>query len=569
MNALHSRIPTEDLRAPQSLISIVLCWLRNSVNDILLRPLAATVFAAIYVWLLFPIARFYWFVPAGLRFAALALLPRRYWLWILGGEFYARIFVAVVAWNQGNSLMDLLWCVAGPAALAIIFFAPLASVPGSMLMRWRSSSGAMANMLSTPGGMGWMLFACLICAAGETIANLLIVYVINIENPGMGIVRFTLGKLTGDYMGVIALAPALFAILLARDSSRAYANWRKETLLLLAFAAAYVVVMRTEVDDAVYDYMRILILIPTFVFAIRHGWRAAALALALSSWLVTLLPALHAPDPYRNLFTQMLLALFGSVSLLLGAALDSQRASRNSLAAQNNQLAHANRDLDRLGIDLRDAAQRNLRLEEEQRRRMAAELHDELGQNLTAVHTRIKLAADWLNAAQLGDVTTSIYEILATMRRSVHGLMDSLRPPALDEFGLVRALREGPLRDLVEQAGLRYVFALNGEPALIAALGEDTQIAVWRIVQEGATNAVRHAQGTHFDARLRIGIRGKILLLVINLRDDGVGITTTPDARRGYGLQGMRDRALALDGKIHIASNGDGTRLHVLLRQTL
>ncbi len=222
------------------------------------------------------------------------------------------------------------------------------------------------------------------------------------------------------------------------------------------------------------------------------------------------------------------------------------------------------------GAELRDAAQRNLRLEEEQRRRIATEIHDELGQNLTAVHTRVKLAADRLNAAQLGDVTTSIYEILATMRGSVRGLMDSLRPPVLDEFGLVRALREGPLRDLAERAGLRYEFDLRGDPALIAALDEATQIAIWRIVQEAATNTVRHAHATCFRARLRVGVRNANALAILDLRDDGIGIAdATAASRGGHGLQGMRDRALALNGVMRVAGNPKGTQLRVLLRQAL
>ena len=257
-------------------------------------------------------------------------------------------------------------------------------------------------------------------------------------------------------------------------------------------------------------------------------------------------------------------------ALLLGAALDALRASGAVLAAQNLDLELANRDLDRLGTELRDAAQRNLRMEKIQRHRLAAEIHDELGQNLTAVHTRIRLAADRLDAAQLGDVSSSIIDILGTMRRSVHGLMDTLRPPALDEFGLLRALAEGPLRDMVEQAGMRYTFASAGEPSLVDALREDTQIAIWRIVQESTTNSVRHARARRFDARLRIGIRGPSVWAILDLRDDGIGVDADRDhSNRNEGLQGLRDRVLALDGATRLTSSADGTRLHVLLRQAI
>lgn len=131
-------------------------------------------------------------------------------------------------------------------------------------------------------------------------------------------------------------------------------------------------------------------------------------------------------DRYRNRFTQLLLALFGSVALLLGAAMHSQRTSQAALQRQNADLAHANNDLDRLGIKLRDAARRNLLLEKEQARRLKAEIHDEPGQNLMAMHARLKLAENLLDAAQRSDVTGSIVDILGRMRRLVHRLMDSL-----------------------------------------------------------------------------------------------------------------------------------------------
>ena len=131
-------------------------------------------------------------------------------------------------------------------------------------------------------------------------------------------------------------------------------------------------------------------------------------------------------DPYRNRFTQLLHALFGSVALLLGEAMHSQRTSQTALQRQNADLAHANNDIDRLGIELREAARSNLLLEKEHARRLKAEIHDEPGQNLTAMHARLKLAENLLDAAQRSDGTASIVDILGTMRRSLHGLMDSL-----------------------------------------------------------------------------------------------------------------------------------------------
>ena len=543
-------------------------WLRTHLPSAMLRPLAMLAFALVYWLLLTKIARFYWFVPCGLRVACLALLPLRWWPWIMGGEFLARAGYAMFPLPPTvHSPGDFLWRLSGKDALALTFLAPLLALPGSWyLRRWIPDLA----QLRQPRVMGLVLLACLVSAAGDTLGNILDVVFITPEFLPMGAARFIAGKITGDYIGVIAVAPAVFALWLPAERARRWREAWLDAALLIAFGIVYAALMRLESNVAIYEYSRALVLIPVFLIAFRHGWRGGAIALALCSTLVALVPALHPADAYRDLFTQMLLAIAGTAALLLGSAIDAQRSTQAALAAQNTELESANASLDHLGAELRDAAQRNLRLEEEQRRRIATEIHDELGQNLTAVHTRVKLAADRLNAAQLGDVTTSIYEILATMRGSVRGLMDSLRPPVLDEFGLVRALREGPLRDLAERAGLRYEFDLRGDPALIAALDEATQIAIWRIVQEAATNTVRHARATSFSARLRVGVRNTNALAMLDLRDDGIGIAdATAASRGGRGLQGMRDRALALNGVMRVAGNPKGTRLRVLLRQAL
>lgn len=535
----------------------------SRLHSAILRPLAMLAFALGYC-LLLEIARFYWYVPAGWRFAALALLPWHYWPWILGGELASRIWYEYVFDPPLASQAPLPEFFLTLSGLVFLFAGPAGGALGSLLWRWRARNPRIA--LENLGGMGWFVIAALLGAVGETVGNLLSIH-LNDDVLPIGLGRFVVGKLTGDYIGVIALAPGLLAL-----AKRHWAGerWMRDAIGVALVLAGYVALVRTDFDNTVYGYLRILVLAPTFCCAIRHGWRGAALALTVSSFVVALAPSLHPLDAYHDLFTQMLLAVFGTAALLLGSAVDAQRTVQADLALQNAALESANAGLDHLGTELREAAQRNLRMEEEQRRRIATEIHDELGQNLTAVHTRVKLAADRLNAAQLGDVTTSIYEILATMRGSVRGLMDSLRPPVLDEFGLLRALREGPLRDLIERAGLRYEFDLRGDPTLIAALDEGTQIAIWRIVQEAATNTVRHARATSFRARLRVGVRGANALAILDLRDDGIGIAdATAASRGGHGLQGMRDRALALNGLVRVVGNRKGTRLRVLLRQAL
>ena len=205
---------------------------------------------------------------------------------------------------------------------------------------------------------------------------------------------------------------------------------------------------------------------------------------------------------------------------------------------------------------------RNLRADEDQRRHLAAELHDELGQNITAIQTHVKLAQSRLHAAGLEDISTSINTILGHMRRALHRLLDDLRPAVLDEFGLLRALDEGPIRDLLNSAGMIYHTEMHGDPRL---LDDDTRTAIYRLVQESATNAVKHAKASRFSLRLRIGQRNGVAVALLDLRDNGTGLPRRLP-RDGRGLQGMRDRVTSLGGQFRLRPNDAGVHLRVLLR---
>jgi two-component system sensor histidine kinase UhpB len=235
------------------------------------------------------------------------------------------------------------------------------------------------------------------------------------------------------------------------------------------------------------------------------------------------------------------------------------------VAEQNVHLAAVNRRLDHLARQLRDAARGNLQAEEDLRRHMAAELHDELGQNLTAIQTHVKLAQSRLQQAGLTDIGAAINGILGHMRRALHRLLDDLRPAVLDEFGLMRALDEGPIRDLLATAGMAYHTDLRGDPRL---LEEDIRTALYRLAQESATNAVKHAQASEFRLRLRIGERQGTALALLDIRDDGVGLPEQVSGE-GRGLQGMRDRVTSLGGLFRLRTGRQGVHLRVLLRSSM
>lgn len=185
---------------------------------------------------------------------------------------------------------------------------------------------------------------------------------------------------------------------------------------------------------------------------------------------------------------------------------------------------------------------------EEERRGIARELHDELGQSVTAIRT-IGAAIANRSRADAPDVHASamtIVDVAGRIYDTVHGIIRQLRPSALDNLGLREALEElmGVWRERYPDVAVELT--LEGD---LDALGERTNITVYRFVQEGLTNVVRHAAATR--AAVVIARRGAALDVMVRDNGKGLGERNQSDIAR-FGLLGMRERVEALDGQFEI-----------------
>ncbi|MHB8892502.1 MAG: sensor histidine kinase [Candidatus Limnocylindrales bacterium] len=204
----------------------------------------------------------------------------------------------------------------------------------------------------------------------------------------------------------------------------------------------------------------------------------------------------------------------------------------------------------------RAASNRLLTAQEDERRRLALDLHDGVGQTITALTLTLDAAEASLVTAGVPDAggrdgVRRAREISATALEEVRGVALRLRPPRLDETGLVAAIQE-----LSAAAGVPVAFAADPalvQPGLIDRAGE---VEAYRVVQEALGNAARHARAT----RIAISIRRVDRHLRIEVTDDGVGFNAALVQRRGLGLASMRDRAAAVHGTLVIRSKpGVGT----------
>lgn len=221
----------------------------------------------------------------------------------------------------------------------------------------------------------------------------------------------------------------------------------------------------------------------------------------------------------------------------------------------------AEESLDESRKQLRGLTAQREEAREEERKYIAREVHDELGQILTGLKLNVSLLEHQL-AREQGTVRDSLKEVSALTDRSLEvarNVATALRPAALD-MGIASAL-EWLAGRFAQNTGIQCVVNTGGAEF---ELSEKCAIALFRIVQESLTNVARHAQATRIDISITRQ-RGDYILKV---RDNGKGFDTSRKKLDSFGLVGMKERALMLGGELSIASSpGKGTQLMVRIPQ--
>ncbi|TXS65971.1 HAMP domain-containing protein [Streptomyces sp. me109] len=208
--------------------------------------------------------------------------------------------------------------------------------------------------------------------------------------------------------------------------------------------------------------------------------------------------------------------------------------------------------LDRLEQERATSSARVLLAQEAERRRIAHELHDEVGQSMTAILLALKRAADDADGP-LRDELHQAQEITRGSLDEVRRLVRRLRPGVLDDLGLVSAMTS-LTHDFATHTGLRVVRHFDAD---LPALEPETELVLYRVAQESLTNVARHADAE----RAEVSLRRTDGAVVLAVADDGRGIEA---ACEGAGIRGMRERALLIGAALDITPAArTGTRIRL------
>jgi signal transduction histidine kinase/CheY-like chemotaxis protein len=279
------------------------------------------------------------------------------------------------------------------------------------------------------------------------------------------------------------------------------------------------------------------------------------------TWVGTFWACHHEP----HFWTEPTIAFFKTVADRIWVGIENARVSEELRASQaklEQKVQDRTEELLNASQGLRELSARILKAQDEERRRIARELHDGAGQLLAALNMELANVAAERNKLGTRAATSisSIESLIAQMTADIRTMSHLLYPPLLDEVGLESALSEY-VNGFAKRSGIKVSLDF---PSPIPRLDREFELCLFRIVQECLTNIHRHSESKV--ARIRIAREGDVVKLAVS--DDGRGVSQEKLSKlqsrgAGVGIRGMRERVHQFSGDMTIESDGSGMRVQV------
>jgi signal transduction histidine kinase len=369
---------------------------------------------------------------------------------------------------------------------------------------------------------------------------------------------------------------SLVGVILAARNPRRHGRWIQpavgvaEILCMTAISVSAIIDSESDARDAL-----VLVLLGSLFVVWSIGWVIALVAYASVCNVVVDQSAGYAPD-WMSVGVGVVVVLFAFSIVILNSrsAFNRLQVSQYRERLRSDQLAQTNESLrqevkDRKVVELQlrerqqeaeSLSRRILTVQEDERTRIARELHDELGQLLTAVKLAVERLRPQLPPSAEDDAMEAS-DLVAESIQQVRNLAMDLRPSVLEHLGL-----ESAIRWLLERVRERTDINVSFHPTNPERrLPPDIETASYRIVQEALTNALRHAKAN----TIRVNCQADDDSFTVQILDDGVGFDTAQKeflgtSPQGLGVLGIRERVQSLGGTLELRSQpGQGTTVRV------
>lgn len=464
------------------------------------------------------------FIPAGIKIAFYLLSPTRYWvtLWLSSRALAAHFgYLGSGVWEF--NLLHGFWQELCFYALVYVF----------KHSRWPPSINNSLGILSL----------ILLCVASTSIKWFLFSSAFEFTNIQVAkeLLQYQLNMCLGDITGSLLIAPFIMLVHSLKLPLKRPALLKVTNLTLTLAIVIFVLVFAYLLRPDTYPLLRLASLLPIIWFSYRFGIVGAITSATLINALI-IVEAIITDKASNTYISQLFILANAITSMVLGAAI-------TELKRKNVELKKINRALTKQLDQNSRLAAKMVTVQENERKHLSQELHDELGQNLTALKTDLAILSHISNEKTQTFVTT-LKNNANAMYDSVYQLMHYLRPRELDELGLKKAVVQGRLKSLLNQANISYEVGFTLEQAL----SKEHEIAVYRICQEAVTNCIKHSNANS----LTINIKSSEHFSELEIRDNGDSVKLT-DNTGHYGLAFMQERSMALGGSFEVINDGGFT----------
>lgn len=485
----------------------------------------------------------YWFLPVGVRVAALLRVPIRHWWTLLLGEYLAAsamIFYYGGEFTVAGSLManGVPWAV---YALAVHL--------------WRRHTGEL--LPRTPQSFAQLLMVGF-AAAALTALNLVVLRWVDGRLLGESVAEQLFGLMVGDFVGLVMLAPVLVQLGDPQAAWRRARLWRELALSVLPLLLVLMLVARQQ--PAALPYVALVALAPPLWLARRAGWRGASLAFALVSTAVYF--------SSRDLLTaqiasllQFYLALVGAGGLVLGSWVSFERRLRERLQRGVEELAEANARLQAQTAEMRELGRRLVRAQEDERQRIRADLRGELSQQISVLATQLSLLVRRVDRPELMAMLDGLRTHVQALRDAADDCLENLQPRMLAEAGLLDAISASPSARALDAAGVQRKLEWQGE---LRALGDVDRMQAYRVAQHLMALSLRYSDSVRLELKFDL-LTGPINELHLAARLLCRSPLVLEAVRGEPDLQAVRDRMFACGGEAQIEID-DGGALQVNCR---
>lgn len=500
---------------------------RNPSLKIILNTLGVLVLGISYsaLWVgLWELSHAFWYLPAGLRFVAMLLSRPVLWPVFILAEWLAisylsgmhTVYPNIFAHGPANFLPSLIY----------------AGVIGLLL--WHRKR---INLDGNSQGELALIALCAIIAALATATALFLL--LPADSAFLSFEKFSLRGIfsyaLGDVAGVLFLWSSVELVRsLAGMDQPARRAFARDALLTVLMIIAIVALLSPTFESAMLGMM----FLPILYLTLKRGLTGAMFSLmtlngiaGLSFWLSGNSSALFD--------TQVILVSVGFTGLFLGASVSHQA---------------------QLLENIRRVSQRLITTQEMERKRISRDLHDHVGQVLTALtlHIAILKRRAPTGSKQDFDVLNS----LATqVIHDVHEIVGELAPRELTNSGLKCSLEGSKFYDMLEAANIRYKPLVDSG---VDEIAEQVKMAIFRISQELLSNIAKHSLASECSLKVDLLNRNGRKLVRLQMKDNGRGFDTNA-VGDGHGLQNIENRVQALAGEIELSSGNGGTTLQIVL----